>query len=291
MKSRPESLFRLSGPSPADIDSFHSDGYIVYPDVFTDEARERIIEEIARLEPVSEYIRGLDGQGGGATAYFARPWNDRGPGGDRLIDDPFISALLQNTIGNDFHFCHSALNLAPRGAAEIPYHQDHHHWKHDNPVNLAERGRYYIQVLYYLNGFTLGDRNLKVIAGSHRVAPTQEATPERLLAGELDAEVGRTLEETRLALPPGSMVNINARIFHAVEEKPAGASEFGDIAGGAVTTKAKAVDAGDGGDIAGGVYAADSVIESIGNIERSERVDGDGRGVGQARVRWQVAVS
>ena len=77
----------------------------------------------------------------------------------------------------------------------------------------------------------------------------------------------------------------------AVEENPAGASEFGDIAGGAVTTKAKAVDAGDGGDIAGGVYAADSVIESIGNIERSERVDGDGRGEGQARVRWQVAVS
>ncbi|MEE2832909.1 MAG: phytanoyl-CoA dioxygenase family protein [Candidatus Latescibacterota bacterium] len=221
MKSRPESLFRLSGPSPADIDSFHSDGYIVYPDVFTDEARESIIEEIARLEPVSEYIRGLDGQGDGATAYFARPWNDRGPGGDRLIDDPFISTLLQTTIDNDFHFCHSALNLAPRGAAEIPYHQDHHHWKHDNPVNLAERGRYYIQVLYYLNGFTLGDRNLKVIAGSHRVAPTQEATPERMLAGEFDAEVGRTLEETRLALPPGSMVYINARIFHAVEEKPA----------------------------------------------------------------------
>ncbi len=56
----------------------------------------------------------------------------------------------------------------------------------------------------------------------------------------------------------------------AGEEKPAGASEFGDIAGGAITAKAKAVDASDGGDIAGGVYAADSVIEPVGNIERSE---------------------
>ena len=218
--TRPESLFRLARPSPADIDAFHRDGYIVYPDVFTDEAREELVEEIAQLEPVSQYIRGLDDQQDEATAYFVRPWNDRGPCGDRLIDDPFISALLKTTIGDDYHFCHSALNIAPRGAAAIPYHQDHHHWKHDNPVNLAERGRYYIQVLYYLNGFELGDRNLRVIAGSHRVAPTEEATPERMLAGEFDAEAGRELEERRLALPPGSMVYINARILHAVEEKP-----------------------------------------------------------------------
>ena len=56
--------------------------------------------------------------------------------------------------------------------------------------------------------------------GSHRVAPTAAATPERLLAGEFDAEVGRSLKEKRLSLPPGSMVYINARIFHAVEAKP-----------------------------------------------------------------------
>jgi hypothetical protein len=221
MKSKPESLFRLASPSPADIGSFHRDGYIVYPDVFTDEAREEIIGEITQLEAVSEYIRGLDNQADGVPPDFVRPWNDRGPCGDRLIDDPFISALLQTTIGNDYHFCHSALNIAPRGAPEVPYHQDHHHWKHDNLVNLAERGRYYIQVLYYLNGFTCGDRNLRVIAGSHRVAPTEAATPERMLAGEFDAAVGRKLEETHLALPKGSMVYINARIFHAVAEKPA----------------------------------------------------------------------
>ena len=220
MKTRLESLFRPSGPSAADIDSFHSDGCIVYPDVFTDEARAGLIDEIEQLAPVSQYIRGLDEQADGGTAFFVRPWNDRGPCGDRLIDDPFVSALLQATIGNDYHFCHSALSIAPRGTAAIPYHQDHHHWKHDNPVNHAERGRYYIQVLYYLNGFALGDRSLRVIAGSHRVAPTEEATPERMLAGEFDAEAGRKLEETRFALPPGSMVYINARIFHAVEEKP-----------------------------------------------------------------------
>ena len=41
-----DSLFRLTAPSQADIDSFHNDGYIVYPDVFTDDGREGLVEEI-----------------------------------------------------------------------------------------------------------------------------------------------------------------------------------------------------------------------------------------------------
>ena len=168
------------------------------------------------------YLEALDEKFAAPQSYFVRPWNDRGPCGDRLIDDPFVAALLQATIGPNYHFCHSALNLAPRGIGPIPFHQDHHHWKHENPVNLAERDKYYVQILYYPNGFTLGDRNLKVIPGSHLVAPTAEATPERMLAGAYDAEVGRELKEVRLAVPPGSLIYINARIFHAVEAKPRG---------------------------------------------------------------------
>ena len=215
------SLFRLAGPSQVDIDAFHNDGYIVFPDVFTDGARECLIREIEGLAQVREYVQKLESRRGEPKAYFIRPWNERGPYSDQLIDDPFIASLLRATIGDDYHFCHSALNIAPRGIGPLRYHQDHHHWKHGNAVNLAERDRYYVQILYYLNGFTLGDRNLKVIPGSHRVAPVQAATAERMLAGELDAEAGRPLREKRLSLPPGSMVYINARIFHAVEPKPA----------------------------------------------------------------------
>ncbi len=215
------SLFRIPGPTQADIDSFHNDGYIAYPDVFTDHAREALIEEIEGLQQVRDYVRQLPSHQAEPKAYFIRPWNDRGPYSDQLIDDPFITSLLRATIGDDYHYCHSALNIAPRGIGPLRYHQDHHHWKHENPVNLAERDRYYVQILYYLNGFTRGDRNLKVIPGSHRVAPTEDATPDRMLAGAFDAEAGRPLKEKRLELPPGSMVYINARIFHGVEPKPA----------------------------------------------------------------------
>ncbi len=219
--SKLDSLFRLSSPSQANIDAFHNDGYIVYPDVFTDDGREGLIEEITqRFEPVHQYLEALNNSDDQRDPYFIRPWNDRGEYSDRLIDDPFITTLIHATIGEAYHFCHSALNIAPRGVGPLGYHQDHHHWKHENPLNLAERDNYYIQILYYPNGFTRGDRNLKVIPGSHKITPTKEATPERMLAGDFDPEIGRKLEEKRLELPPGSMVYINARIFHAVEGKP-----------------------------------------------------------------------
>ena len=59
-----------------------------------------------------------------------------------------------------------------------------------------------------------------IIPGSHRVSPTREVTPEKLLAGEFDDEAGRKLEVRHLELPPGSMVYLNARMFHGVEPKP-----------------------------------------------------------------------
>ncbi len=216
-----DSLFRLAGPSKEDIDSFHNDGYIAYPDIFTDDGREGLIEEITQqFEPTHQYIESLKNGDKPDRSYFIRPWNERREYSDRLIDDPFITTLIRATIGNDYHFCHSALNIAPRGIGPVGFHQDHHHWKHENPINLAERDNYYIQILYYPNGFRRGDRNLKVIPGSHKVAPTNEATPERMLAGEYDKEAGQPLQEKRLDLPPGSMVYIDARIFHAVEAKP-----------------------------------------------------------------------
>ena len=102
---------------------------------------------------------------------------------------------------------------------------DHHHWYHENPINLAEREKWYIQVLYYPNGFTRGDRSLLALPGSHRVSPNKDATPDKMLNGEFDDEAGRKLEVRRLELPPGSLVYLNARMFHGVEPKPLDSSQ------------------------------------------------------------------
>ena len=106
------------------------------------------------------------------------------------------------------------------GAAGIDFHQDHHHWKHDNPINIAERQRWYIQMLYYPNGFRRSDASLALIPGSQRIGETPDLTPAKLLSGECDAEAGRPLKERALELPAGSMVFLNARCFHTVAAKP-----------------------------------------------------------------------
>ena len=41
-----------------------------------------------------------------------------------------------------------------------------------------------------------------------------------MLSGAYDGEAGRKLECVQLELPPGSLVYINARMFHGVEPKP-----------------------------------------------------------------------
>ena len=114
-----DSLFRLPSPTKADIDSFHNDGYIAYPDVLSDDARENLIAEITEYEPVRHCLNAMETGSGESNSYSIRPWNERGLYSDRLIDDPFIASLLQSTIGDDYHFCHSAMNIAPRGIGAV----------------------------------------------------------------------------------------------------------------------------------------------------------------------------
>lgn len=214
-------MFRRDHPSSEEIEAFHRDGYIAFADILSDAGREGLIREIIEGSEAHEFLSAWEkNPDGRSKVHFVRPWNNRGCWSDRLIDAPLITALLRETIGGEYHFCHSSYNIAVRGADRVPLHQDHHHWFHENPVNLAEREKKYIQVLYYPNGFAEGDRSLSVIPGSHRVSPVREATPDRLLAGEYDVEAGRSLRLVPLSLPPGSMVYLNARMFHGVDPKP-----------------------------------------------------------------------
>ena len=128
-ESAVSSIFRLDTPSSEDLVAFHRDGYIAYPGVFADAGRTGLIDEILHLGPVVEFLSLSEDERGKLDRpyqYFLRPWNNRGPWSDQLIDAPLVTALLQSTIGPDYHFCHSALNIASRGAEGVRLHQDHH---------------------------------------------------------------------------------------------------------------------------------------------------------------------
>ena len=190
-------LFRLTAPSPDDLVAFHEDGYLAFPDVLGDEALRGLIDEILAHETVAAHL--AKPQADREPGLGIRNWDNKQIWSNQLFDAPFVRALLESLDSDGFHFCHSTIGLTSRGAGRLRFHQDHHHWNHDNPINIEERGRWYIQMLYYPLGFTLGDAELSVIPGSHRVAPLPGVAEQNLLAGEHDEEAARHLEVRALA--------------------------------------------------------------------------------------------
>ena len=212
-------IFRITAPAAEDFAAFHAEGYVAFPAVLSDAGLAGLTDEILRHEAVAAYLEKSAAEPDRLRLSY-RNWDDKDFWSDQLIDAPLVKALLQGLDSEGFHFCHSTLSLSLPGAAGIDFHQDHHHWKHDNPINIAERQRWYIQMLYYPNGFRRSDASLALIPGSQRIGETPDLTPAKLLSGECDEEAGRPLKEHALELPAGSMVFLNARCFHAVAAKP-----------------------------------------------------------------------
>ena len=103
-------------PSANNLETFHRNGCVVLPDVFIDKDPAGLTNEILSQDSVREYFKSLvdlDPQVDDPHTYFVRPWNDRGIWGDRLIDAPLITSLMQPTIGPDYHFCHSTMSIVP----------------------------------------------------------------------------------------------------------------------------------------------------------------------------------
>ena len=118
--NEPLNPFRFDLPPGGAIDAFHRDGYIAIPDAMTDEAREGLIEEIITSKPLADFLTASPDERE-RPAYFVRPWNERGPWGHAFVDAPLVKSLLAATIEPGYHFCHSALNVAPRGVDRVRF--------------------------------------------------------------------------------------------------------------------------------------------------------------------------
>ena len=115
-------IFRLNAPTEDDIATFHQDGCVVFPEVFTDEGLTGLIDEILNLNAVKDYFKSLAdlwAEANNPPTYFVRPWNDRGPWGNRLIDAPLVTALLQATIGTDYTSGSAFIKITTTGFMKI----------------------------------------------------------------------------------------------------------------------------------------------------------------------------
>lgn len=213
-------VFRVDAPTIDDLATFHRDGYVVFPSIFSDEGLKGITDEILSRDQVVEYF-GKNKDNLVDVHLRSCPWNNKGPWGHQLFDAPFVINLLNAIIGGSYQFCHSTLHVKMRGCEGAAPHRDHLHWFNDNPVNLVERDKWYIQMLYYINGFEKGDSSLSVVPGSHLCIPKERVDNEdELRKGKFDDLTGRELKLVDLEVPPGSMVCLSGRTIHAVTPKP-----------------------------------------------------------------------
>ena len=83
--------FRIDAPSADHLARFDEEGFISFEDAMRDEFRDALIDEVLARNPVREFLSGAGrGRLADPTRYFERPWNDRGPFSDALIDAPLI---------------------------------------------------------------------------------------------------------------------------------------------------------------------------------------------------------
>ena len=162
--------FTMDAP-PADfLEVLNTSGCYIFPGVLTPAASRQIVAEMYATQQAQTWLAGVPvgkrsvgrsdtlslgkdnmlvrGPVNEDVAAGVSLWPAPGSACFSLIDSPLVVGCLEQAVGgNDFHYCHGAFGFRRPGVGGIAFHQDHHHWKHDNPVNIVGRKKRYIQLL------------------------------------------------------------------------------------------------------------------------------------------------
>lgn len=190
-------VFRPDLQPPADFkEAFDRDGCYVFKGCMTDQGIAAVEGDMAQTLQTAAWNFGQQADAAGPTKgdtfgmsersmlvrgpVDAAPeqsvslWPAPGSASFQLIDHQFVMGCLEKALGGErFQFCHCAYGYIMSGAGGMGFHQDHHHWNHEHAVNVAERDKCYIQLLYYPNGFAKGDGSLRYIPRTHKLNPTE----------------------------------------------------------------------------------------------------------------------
>src|SRR3989442_1245014 len=76
-----ERIFRIDTPSQEDVAHWDTDGFIVFPGVLTDEAREGLPDEMLHCTTIADFLETQPRNGGPRSQrrFASKPWNEKGP--------------------------------------------------------------------------------------------------------------------------------------------------------------------------------------------------------------------
>lgn len=163
-------IFRYSLPmsavthpalSPAQIQAYHDDGFIVVEDVFTPAE----VEELRAAEGSPAIQRKLEEDGIKTKTVHLLELTTRHPAFHRLACDPRIAACITPLLGPDIQLQHSKLatKAVTKGTGAFGWHQDLMFYPHTNTSLLS--------VFVYLDDATPENGCMSMLKGSHRLGP------------------------------------------------------------------------------------------------------------------------
>ena len=215
-------LFRVGAPPEGWQREVAQQGFVLLPGALTEAAAEALTSEVLATEEAAPVVAGTAQSGSARGAHAIC-----GPVADALLDAPLLRSMLGATFeGGRYEVCHTTFSVRAPGSPGGGLHQDFFF----GPAPWCERDcpHQSISVFVYPTGFSPGDCALTLIPGSPLVDPFDEALQGPQLQNTVDNARLPTifaerfgLQPRELTAPPGTLVLLNCKVWHAVGDKPA----------------------------------------------------------------------
>lgn len=185
-------------------------GHIAFPGLLTATACKRLTDSLA-------HILSLPDNPDHKPNHFSAELDDYLAS---LIGHPQMLQLVRSILGDDIRYDHCVALNRPGGNDGSSWHS------HEYGQTRPDLG--FLRIFFYVNGFALGDGNLKVVPGSHlfRDAQISAGSDEELRDGWLKDKAhpatGDPLQIEELEAPPGTVIAMWTHAAHGVNARRTG---------------------------------------------------------------------
>ena len=185
------------------------DGHLVLPGLLLPATCDRLTDSLARIETLIDAGVKDPLPNHNAAEYDSYL--------ESLIAHPQLLSLARWALGDNIRFDHCVTLNRPSGNGGVRWHS--HEYGEDDP-SLG-----FLRIFFYVNGFELGNGNLKAVPGSHTYrdqtinAETDAALQAGWLADKTHAITGEPLQIEELAVPPATVILMWTHAAHAVNPR------------------------------------------------------------------------